>query len=99
LGRDTFFTDRKTVDSVVRNLEVIGEATNRLPEDFRDQNPTIPWRRIIGLRHRIVHEYFDVDLALVWEIVQGELPVLEAELRRLKSNLDATRGRKGPTGG
>jgi uncharacterized protein with HEPN domain len=99
LGRDTFFTDRKTVDSVVRNLEVIGEATNRLPEDFRDQNPTIPWRRIIGLRHRIVHEYFDVDLALVWEIVQGELPVLEAELRRLKSNLDATRGRKGSTGG
>jgi hypothetical protein len=99
LGRDAFVTDLKTVDSVVRNLEVIGEATRRLPEAFRAENPSIPWRRIIGLRHRIVHEYFDVDLALVWEIVQGELPVLEAELRQLKSTHGAARGNKGPAAG
>jgi uncharacterized protein with HEPN domain len=98
LGREAFLDDQKTVDSVVRNLEVIGEAANRLPEDFRDQNPSVPWRRIVGLRHRIVHEYFDVDLALVWEVVQGELPALEAEIRRLKSAHDAGPGRKGPTG-
>lgn len=84
LEREAFLNDEKTIDSVVRNLEVLGEAASRLPEDFRGRNATIPWRKIVGLRHRIVHQYFDVDLELVWEIVQSELPTLEEQLRRLK---------------
>ena len=54
LDHDTFIKDDKTIDSVVRNLEIIGEAANRLPENFRAQHPEIEWRKIIGLRNRIV---------------------------------------------
>ena len=85
LGREAFLADPMVIDSVVRNLEVIGEAANRVPRDFQDSHPDIPWRRIVGLRHRVVHEYFDVDLELVWEIAQSEIPVLQEQLRRLAS--------------
>src|SRR5215470_16173924 len=57
LNHDTFIKDDKTIDSVVRNLEIIGEAANRLPEGFRAQHPEIEWRKIIGLRNRIVHDF------------------------------------------
>lgn len=81
--RVAFLADLKTSDSVVRNLEVIGEAANRLPATFRERCPEIPWARVVGLRNRIVHAYFDVDLELVWKIVQAELPSLKAQLRSL----------------
>ncbi|MGB9605853.1 MAG: DUF86 domain-containing protein [Bryobacteraceae bacterium] len=86
--RAAFIHDEKTGDSVVRNLEVIGEAANRLPPEFRQHHAHIPWGRIIGLRHRIVHAYFDVDLELVWEIVCNELPNLKVELRSLLERLE-----------
>ena len=89
LDREAFLRDSKTSDSVVRNLEVIGEAANRLPEPFRTRHAEIPWRRIFGLRNRVVHEYFDVDLELVWEIVRGELPNLKAQLQRLRADVGA----------
>jgi uncharacterized protein with HEPN domain len=76
--REGFLQDEKTADSIVRNLEVIGEAASRLPQEFKNQHPEIPWRQIVGLRHRIVHDYFDVDLDLVWTIVRAELPPLAA---------------------
>src|SRR6266568_6497063 len=69
LNHDAFVKDDKTVDSVVRNLEVIGEAANRVPENIRSQYPEITWRKIIGLRNRIVHDYFNIDVEIVWEIV------------------------------
>ena len=62
LDHDTFIKDDKTIDSVVRNLEIIGEAANRLREDFRAQHPEIEWRKIIGLRNRIVHDYLNIDV-------------------------------------
>jgi uncharacterized protein with HEPN domain len=64
LDHDTFIKDDKTIDSVVRNLEIIGEAANRLPENFRAQRSEIEWRKIIGLRNRIVHDYFNVDVEI-----------------------------------
>jgi len=83
LDRDAFLVDDKSSDAVVRNLEVIGEAAGRLPEEFRMRHGEIAWRRIVGLRNRIVHAYFDVDLELVWEIVRVELPELKARLQAL----------------
>ena len=85
LDREAFLRDEKTIDSVVRNLEVIGEAASRLPGEFRESHAAIPWRRIVGLRHRIVHEYFDVDLDIVWTIVRAELPELKAQPLPLRS--------------
>lgn len=83
LDRAAFLEDDKTSDAVVRNLEVIGEACARLPEEFRSVNPQVPWARIIGLRNRVVHADFDVDLELVWEIVRGELAELRSQLEVL----------------
>ncbi|MEW5977426.1 MAG: DUF86 domain-containing protein [Acidobacteriota bacterium] len=80
LDHDAFVSDEKTVDSVVRNLEIIGEAANRIPESFTAQHPEIEWRRIVGLRNRIVHDYFGLDLEIIWEILQKELPVLKAKI-------------------
>ena len=73
LDYDSFISDDKTMDAVVRNFEIIGEAANRIDSDFRDQNPEIEWKRIRGFRNRIVHEYFGIDYEIVWEIIQTYL--------------------------
>jgi uncharacterized protein with HEPN domain len=83
LERDDFLHDAKTSDAVVRNLEIIGEAAARLPEEFRRSSPEVPWARIVGLRNRVVHAYFDVDLEIVWTIVSVELPALKERLSAL----------------
>ena len=83
----SFLQDDKTKDAVVRNLEVIGEAANRIPQPFRDLSPTIPWKRIIGLRNRIVHEYFGIDPLIIWQIVQTDLPNFHELLQNVYNNL------------
>jgi uncharacterized protein with HEPN domain len=81
---DTFIKDNKTIDAVIRNFEIIGEAANRLPEDFKEKNSQIDWYRIIGFRNRIVHDYMGIDYSIVWEIKNSYLPIL---LENLKSIL------------
>ena len=85
MTHETFLHDEKTVDAVVRNLEIIGEAANRLPEEFKAQHSDIAWEQIVGLRHRIVHDYFGIDLALIWQILQQDLPSFKAQLRQFRS--------------
>lgn len=80
---ESFQSDEKTSDAVVRNLEVIGEASNRLPLDFKEKNNSIEWFKIVGLRHRIVHDYFGVDLAIIWQIIQRDLPNLKIKLENV----------------
>ncbi|MBI4388763.1 MAG: DUF86 domain-containing protein [Nitrospinae bacterium] len=87
MTRETFLSDEKTSDAVARNLEIIGEAANRLPENIKTKYPDIPWRKITGLRHRIVHEYFDVDLEIVWKIVRDDLPAFKALLWPVRAEL------------
>jgi uncharacterized protein with HEPN domain len=78
-----FLRDEKTADAVVRNLEVLGEAARQLPDDFTLRNPNVPWHRIAGLRNRIVHDYFGLDLEIIWQIVQHDLPPLIIKLQKL----------------
>ena len=78
-----FEADEKTADAVVRNMEIIGEAATRLPEEFRTQHGEIEWLKIVGLRNRIVHGYFGVDLEIVWRIIEHDLPAFEGSLRNL----------------
>jgi uncharacterized protein with HEPN domain len=73
----------KTFDAVVRNLEVIGEATKKIPENIRSQKPQVEWRRIAGLRDILIHEYFGVDVEIVWDIIKSKLPPLEKEVAEL----------------
>ena len=87
--QESFSGDSRTVDAVVRNLEVIGEAASRLPEEFRGQQPSVDWRQIIGLRNRIIHGYFSVDLRIIWQILQHDLPRFKESLNRIRQELDA----------
>ena len=77
-GREAFFADSRTQDAVIRNLEVIGEAIRGVSPATRAAHPEVPWKQIAGTRDRVIHGYFKVDLEIVWEIVEKELP----ELRR-----------------
>jgi len=84
---DSFKTDRKTVDAVVRNLEIIGEASKNIPENIRVTNSDIDWKGIIGLRNRIIHEYFGVDLSIIWNIIRFELPVFKKRLQEIHNKM------------
>lgn len=84
---DKFIHDDKTVDAVIRNFEIIGEASNRLSEEFKRKHDSIEWTRMIGFRNRIVHDYFGIDHSIVWNIIQKYLP----ELVRALSTITKTK--------
>ncbi len=90
-GREAFFSDPRTQDAVVRNLEVIGEAVKRVSDTTRSANPDVPWKRIAGLRDKLIHEYFGVNLNLVWEVVAQQLVPLRVTIERLLAR-DGTSG-------
>ncbi len=69
-----FLDDRKTQDAVIRNLEIIGEAVKNLSTTVRTTHSTLPWKQMAGVRDRLIHAYFGVNLDIVWQIVTGELP-------------------------
>lgn len=75
-----FCADTRTVDAVVRNLEIIGEASNRISDDKKLLKPQVDWVAIKGLRNRIVHEYFGLSLSVIWAIIQNDLPELAQQL-------------------
>lgn len=76
-GRKAFFDDTLVQDGVIRNLEVIGEAVKNLPPDLKRRHPKVPWRSITALRNVLIHEYFGVDLEIVWRVVQRRIPTLK----------------------
>lgn len=78
---DQFFEDTKTQDAIIRNLEIIGEAAKKIPDDVKAHLQEIPWRRISGTRDRLIHDYFGVNLEIVWSIIQSELPALSPRLK------------------
>lgn len=77
VGYETFVSTSHWHDAVIRQLEIVGEATKRLSPDLRFQYPETPWRRIAGLRDVLIHNYMGVDLDAVWEITQKDLPALK----------------------
>ena len=82
-GEQDFLTSRLIQDGVVRNLEVIGEATKNLSNELREANPSIPWRQIAGMRDVLIHDYLKVNLSRVWLTVSTDLPQLRATVMRL----------------
>ncbi|MDF0667980.1 MAG: DUF86 domain-containing protein [Nitrospira sp.] len=83
LSKAEFMEDEKTIDAVVRNLEVIGEAVKKLPEDLRAQHSAVEWKKIAGLRDILIHEYFGLDAEIVWDIVRNKVPALDREVRTM----------------
>jgi uncharacterized protein with HEPN domain len=80
---DQFQLDQKTIDAVLRNLEIIGEAARFIPDEVEEDNSHIPWMKIRGFRNIVAHEYFGVSLSIVWETVLNDLPGLAIELQKL----------------
>jgi uncharacterized protein with HEPN domain len=80
---EQFFNDDKTIDAVVRNFEIIGEADRRIHSDFQIENSENPWKKLRGFRNRIIHEYFGVDYQIFWDIISDDLNILVQELKKI----------------
>lgn len=72
--KPTFPQDETRRRAFVRGLEIIGEATKRVPEDFRTKHPDLPWKQMAGMRDRLIHDYFGVDYEIVWDVVKNHIP-------------------------
>lgn len=83
---ESFSKDEKTLDAVIRNLEVIGEAAKSVPDAVRAKHPEMDLRKIGGLRDILIHEYFGVDLEILWDVIQNKLPVLEQQVREIRND-------------
>ncbi|MFB3766621.1 MAG: DUF86 domain-containing protein [Methanotrichaceae archaeon] len=82
-GKDAFFEDSKTQDAVVRNLEIVGEAVKNLSPQFKANYPEIHWKAISGMRDKLIHEYFGVNLDLVWHTIEHDVPGFLQEIEKV----------------
>lgn len=88
MTRQEFEVDKKTVHAVVRNLEVVGEAVKGVPAGVRVRYPQVPWQRIAGLRDILIHHYFEIEVDIVWDIVQNKLPELKIQVEAILRDAD-----------
>jgi uncharacterized protein with HEPN domain len=80
MTRDLFLADERTIDAVVRNIEIIGTAAKRIPDDVRAGIPSVEWSKIAGMRDVIAHEYFRIDPDILWDVVRHKIAELESSL-------------------
>lgn len=77
MTREEFFADHKTIDAVMRNLAIIGEAAKKIPAEFRRKHPELEWKKMAGLRDIVVHDYFGIDEDIIWDVVTKRIPELQ----------------------
>ena len=85
---DDFLLDDKTCDAVIRCIEIIGEATKKIPDEIRKKYPSIPWSDMAGMRDKIIHGYFVVDFDNVWLVVKEEIPRIKPLIEKVMSDLN-----------
>jgi uncharacterized protein with HEPN domain len=90
---EDFSKDKKTVNAVIRSLEVLGEATRHIPINIRAKNKEVPWAKMSGLRNILIHEYMGVDLKTVWNIVTKRIQELKLPIVHIKANLNKAKRR------
>ena len=83
ISKENFIKDKKTQSAVIRELEVIGEATKNLPSNFINKHPNIEWKKIAGLRDKLIHHYFGVNVERIWKVVEDEIPKLKKEIKEI----------------
>ncbi len=88
----SFLNDRKTQDAVVRNFEIIGEASHNIERyhaSFADAHPEVPWTVVYAMRNKVIHDYFSIDLEVIWKTIHTDLPELYDQIKQLSQHLDA----------
>jgi uncharacterized protein with HEPN domain len=101
LSKASFLADKRTQQAVIMNLIIMGEAATKVMDryaEFAERHPEIPWRNIRGMRNRIAHGYFDINLDLVWETVQSALPALSHQLLEIRNELNGNTPRSSENG-
>lgn len=88
LNYDEFFKDTKTIYAVTRALEIIGEAAKKIPDETREKYPNIPWKKMAGMRDKIIHEYFGVRLELIWETIKKDIPRIKPEFEKILKDIE-----------
>lgn len=88
IGYEQFINDEKTYDAVVRNLEVIGEAAKKVPDEVRGRYPDIEWKKISGFRDIAIHEYYDMDEEILWDVVKNRIPELLEQVTEILTKAD-----------
>jgi len=83
---EKFEEDFRINFAVIRALEIIGEASKRLPDDLRERYPDVPWRGMTGMRDRIIHGYDNVDFQIVWDVVKKDIPVIKPRIQKILSD-------------
>lgn len=83
VSQQSFMNDTEKQDAVLRRLEIIGEAAARIPDTIRKENPTIPWKKVVGLRNIIIHDYMEVDIKTIWEIITVDLSETKRQFEEL----------------
>jgi len=86
ITEENFSKNRMIILSVIKDIEIIGEAASRISDEIKSRYPDIPWQDIIGMRNRLIHGYFDVDIKLVWNTTKNNLPSLLKTLKNILSN-------------
>ncbi len=80
---DEFKNNSEKIDAVVRNIEILGEAARNVPKETTDKYPEIPWGKMVGIRNKVLHEYFGVDEEILWKTIQEDLPMLKDQMQNL----------------
>ncbi|MDD5650500.1 MAG: DUF86 domain-containing protein [Candidatus Nanoarchaeia archaeon] len=86
ISKKEFSENKEKLNAVIRSLEIIGEAVKNIPIPFREKYSEIPWKNIAGLRDVIIHQYFDIDLDVIWVTIKEEIPKLEKQIKKIKED-------------